>query len=218
MQIIIDTKHDLIDPDKHVQVAQAVATILANVSRRPFLSTDEKPGPQAPIGAVVESVVTGGPVAVTENTCVGVEAEAVAPPKEEKPAKRKRRTKKQIAADKRAAEADIVAKAAAAQMQETIETPAVKVVDENPVEAPAPVAPLPAVVTIDTVKQEVVDAIDRLNAKAKPVDPLSDEPAPPTATVQVVAVLQEVTGKPRVGEISADQYGAVLAALKNVGV
>jgi hypothetical protein len=192
MQIVIDTRFDTITP----AFAEQVAVLLGHIA-----ATD----PQPPcLEALAEPV-----------------AEVVAPEPEAKakPKKRKRRTKAQIAADKKAAEEAIIAKAAAEQ-----DVTAEKVLDANPVEAPAPVetppAPepppvVPSTVDVEAVKAAVISAIGRLNAVPQEPDPLGEAVSP---TVQVVKVIEEVTGCKRVGEVPEDQYGALLAALNNVCV
>lgn len=197
MKIVIDTAVDKIDKAILAALVKSLAVEPAEVV--------------VPVEAAVVAEVNCEPVGVVVNPACSAAEEVIVTQqvKEAVKKKRKRRTKAQIIADKRKEEEAIIAKAAAESVDDGDVT-AEKVVDVPPV-----VAPLPATVDIETVKQEVVDAIGRLNAK--PADPLA-ETAPPSATVQVVTVLEEVTGKKRVGEIAADQYGAVLAALKNVGV
>lgn len=203
MKIVIDTAVDKIDSDLLAQLITSLAAYPASVGAYGVPATVTVAEAHTQLVPVNPACSAAEEVIVTQ--------EIVAAKK-----KRKRRTKAQIIADKRKAEEAIIAKAAAESVDDGDVT-AEKVVESPPTQSvPEPVvAPLPATVDIETVKQEVVDAIGRLNAK--PADPLA-ETAPPSATVQVVTVLEEVTGKKRVGEIAADQYGAVLAALKNVGV
>ena len=204
MKIVIDTAVDKIDKAILAALVKSLAVEPAEVV--------------VPVEAAVVAEVSGEPVGVVVNPACSAAEEVIVTQqvKEAVKKKRKRRTKAQIIADKRKEEEAIIAKAAAESVDDGDVT-AEKVVESPPTQSvPEPVvAPLPATVDIETVKQEVVDAIGRLNAK--PADPLA-ETAPPSATVQVVTVLEEVTGKKRVGEIAPDQYGAVLAALKNVGV
>jgi len=155
------------------------------------------------------TVVVTPAVSAAEEAIVTEEVKEAVKEEAAKPAKRKRRTRKQIAADKAAEEAAIVAKAAAKA------TPDVDVTAEKVVEAPKADAPVvPATVDVEAVKQAVVNAISRLNS-VEP-DPLEENPK--TATAIVVGVLEECTGKKRVGEIDSGMYGACLAALNNVAV
>lgn len=204
MKIVIDTAVDKIDSDLLAQLITSLAAYPASVGAYGVPATVTVAEAHTQLVPVNPACSAAEEVIVTQQVEEAVKK------------KRKRRTKAQIIADKRKAEEAIIAKAAAESVDDGDVT-AEKVVESPPTQSvPEPVvAPLPATVDIETVKQEVVDAIGRLNAK--PADPLA-ETAPPSATVQVVTVLEEVTGKKRVGEIAADQYGAVLAALKNVGV
>lgn len=203
IQITLDSSVDEVTPF----LAAIIGGNSAPVAVNPACSAAE----EVIVTQQIKKAVKEAAVVAEVKPAEAAASNAAAPPK-----KRKRRTKAQIIADKRKEEEAIIAKAAAESVDDGDVT-AEKVVESPPTQSvPEPVvAPLPATVDIETVKQEVVDAIGRLNAK--PADPLA-ETAPPSATVQVVTVLEEVTGKKRVGEIAADQYGAVLAALKNVGV
>lgn len=137
------------------------------------------------------SSVAAAPATSPVQTTVAPQADT---PAETKP-KRKRRTKAQIAADE----------AAAAAAAATPATP--EVVEVDPLgEVPVAIDVTNTAPTEDEVKAEVVAAVGRLTA---------DGDASPTATV--VAVLEKASGKKRVGEISPDQYHAVIAALLEVG-
>jgi len=207
IQITLDSSVDEVTPF----LAAIIGGNSAPVAVNPACSAAEEVIVTQRIKKAVEEAAVVAEVKPAEAAA----SNAAAPPK-----KRKRRTKAQIIADKRKEEEAIIAKAAAESVDDgdvTAEKVVEAPLDPPPgggvtVEADAPV--VPAVVNVEAVKSAVVNAISRLNKL--PVDPLDENPK--TATAVVVGVLEECTGKKRVGEIDPGVYGAVLAALNNVAV